>query len=65
MEAVVERENMLRAFRRVLGNQGAAGVDIFSMRMNVNLQSKGLSTFFPLKIPTKDLILYRFAQTQN
>jgi RNA-directed DNA polymerase len=27
MEAVVERENMLRAFRRVVGNQGAAGVD--------------------------------------
>jgi len=27
MEAVVERENMLRAFRRVVGNQGSAGVD--------------------------------------
>jgi RNA-directed DNA polymerase len=27
MEAVVERENMLSAFRRVVGNQGAAGVD--------------------------------------
>ena len=27
MEAVVERENMLRAFRRVVGNKGAAGVD--------------------------------------
>ena len=27
MEAVVERENMLRAFRRVVSNKGAAGVD--------------------------------------
>lgn len=27
MEAVVERENMKRAYRRVVGNRGAAGVD--------------------------------------
>ena len=27
MEAVVERENMLNAFRRVVSNKGAAGVD--------------------------------------
>ena len=27
MEAVVERENMLNAYRRVVGNKGAAGVD--------------------------------------
>jgi RNA-directed DNA polymerase len=27
MEAVVERENMRKAFRRVIGNKGAAGVD--------------------------------------
>ncbi len=27
MEAVVERENMLSAFRRVVGNRGSAGVD--------------------------------------
>ena len=27
MEAVVERENMLRAFKRVVCNKGAAGVD--------------------------------------
>jgi RNA-directed DNA polymerase len=27
MEAVVERENMLNAFRRVVGNKGAAGMD--------------------------------------
>lgn len=27
MEAVVERENMARAYRRVVGNHGAAGVD--------------------------------------
>jgi len=27
MEAVVERENMLGAYRRVMGNRGAAGVD--------------------------------------
>lgn len=27
MEAVVERENMLNAFKRVVGNKGAAGVD--------------------------------------
>lgn len=27
MEAVVERENMLKAYRRVVGNKGAAGVD--------------------------------------
>lgn len=27
MEAVVERENMLKAFRRVIGNKGACGVD--------------------------------------
>ena len=31
MEAVVERENMLNAFRRVVGNQGAAGVDAMSV----------------------------------
>ena len=27
MEAVVERENMQRAYKRVVGNKGAAGVD--------------------------------------
>ena len=27
MEAVVERENMLNAYRRVVSNKGAAGVD--------------------------------------
>ena len=27
MEAVVERENVLIAFKRVVGNKGAAGVD--------------------------------------
>ena len=27
MEAVVERENMLRAFSRMVSNKGAAGVD--------------------------------------
>jgi RNA-directed DNA polymerase len=27
MEAVVERENMLRAYKQVVGNKGAAGVD--------------------------------------
>ena len=27
MEAVVERENMLNAYRRVVGNKGSAGVD--------------------------------------
>ena len=27
MEAVVERENMLKAFKRVVSNKGAAGVD--------------------------------------
>ena len=27
MEAVVERENMRRAYRRVVGNRGSAGVD--------------------------------------
>ena len=27
MEAVVERENMLNAYRRVIGNKGAAGID--------------------------------------
>ena len=31
MEAVVERENMLNAFRRVVGNKGAAGVDAMSV----------------------------------
>jgi RNA-directed DNA polymerase len=31
MEAVVERENMWRAFRRVEGNKGAAGVDGMSV----------------------------------
>ena len=27
MEAVVERENIQRAYKRVIGNKGAAGVD--------------------------------------
>jgi RNA-directed DNA polymerase len=31
MEAVVERENMLNALRRVVGNKGAAGVDAMSV----------------------------------
>lgn len=31
MEAVVDRENMLKAFRRVVGNKGAAGVDAMSV----------------------------------
>ena len=31
MEAVVERENMLKALRRVVGNKGAAGVDAMSV----------------------------------
>ena len=31
MEAVVERENMLKAFRRVVGNKGSAGVDAMSV----------------------------------
>lgn len=31
MEAVVERENMLKAYRRVVGNKGAAGVDGMSV----------------------------------
>jgi len=31
MEAVVERGNMLKAFRRVVGNKGAAGVDAMSV----------------------------------
>jgi RNA-directed DNA polymerase len=31
MEAVVERENMWRAFRRVVSNKGAAGVDAMSV----------------------------------
>ncbi len=31
MEAVVERENMLKAFRRVAGNKGAAGVDVMGV----------------------------------
>jgi len=31
MEAVVERENMLNAYRRVVGNKGAAGVDAMSV----------------------------------
>jgi RNA-directed DNA polymerase len=31
MEAVVERENMWKAFRRVVGNKGAAGVDAMSV----------------------------------
>jgi RNA-directed DNA polymerase len=31
MEAVVERENMLKAFRRVVSNKGAAGVDAMSV----------------------------------
>ena len=31
MEAVVERENMLNAFKRVISNKGAAGVDAMSV----------------------------------
>jgi len=31
MEAVVERGNMLKAYRRVVGNKGAAGVDAMSV----------------------------------
>ena len=40
MEEVVERENMLRAYRRVVANRGAAGVD----RMEVDELAEELKT---------------------
>ena len=33
MEAVVERENMLSAYKRVVGNKGAAGVDAMGVEV--------------------------------